>query len=250
MKNSAMRTAGVVLLILVLLASAWGVVVVALRAPSMLASLGTAISAPFSARFGGTQAAATALVDAQPPAVHATTTPSPVPQNATESQRATPALPAEQPVHQKPAAETAAPISDPNGSVDLAVNILSYVHGGARFEIVNAGTKTAPHGWIFIAKLPFQAPYTYVSAPQQELPPGAKIAFTLGWALPSQNCSAYYTMPAYGQAYPSAYPIPYPSQVCISSSAEASGNPLIITADPQGITGDTTTANNTATASL
>ena len=95
---------------------------------------------------------------------------------------------------------TAPRTSDPNGYVDLSVEILEtgvlesrgdrFVstgrnldqdeRGGVRFVVRNLGTKTA-EDWVFEAKLPTRPAFTYKSKSQPDLGPGDRIEFTLGF---------------------------------------------------------------------
>lgn len=95
---------------------------------------------------------------------------------------------------------TAPRTSDPNGYIDLSVEILEtgvlesrgdrFVstgrnldqdeRGGVRFVVRNLGTKTA-EDWIFEAKLPTRPAFTYKSKSQPDLGPGDRIEFTLGF---------------------------------------------------------------------
>jgi len=90
--------------------------------------------------------------------------------------------------------------SDPNGDVDLAIEILETgtlpsrgdnftstgrtldrdERGGVRFIVRNLGTKTA-EDWTFEAELPTRPSFTYRSKSQPDLGPGDRIEFTLGF---------------------------------------------------------------------
>ncbi|MDE2212930.1 MAG: hypothetical protein KGJ34_00100 [Patescibacteria group bacterium] len=130
--------------------------------------------------------------------------------------------------------------------VDLSVRILSAGQGSVEFEIGNAGSLTAPAGWIFTASLPLSPAYTYISAPQQALPPGGYIVYTLNWRAPiySQESNCNPTAPV----YPIGYPAPcYGAQ---GNGGYLSSGVVTITADPGERTGDVNFANNTASATI
>jgi|GEM_PF-6287162 len=241
MKSGIARTIGAVFLGLVLILGAWGLVVVAMRLPLMLSSMGSALSAQFSSPFGNRALVASVAEESSSPSASAVPN---APEQSTPVAQKEPARtqPAVTPTPRAQAVSATRAVSNPNGAADLSVRIVSSVHGGAEFEISNAGTKTSASGWIFTAKLPLSPAYTYVSAPQQALMPGDKIAFTLGWALPSQNCSGYYAQP-----YPTPYPY-YAPQYCMTSASVDTGvGTLVIVADPQNAMGDVNLSNNTAT---
>lgn len=90
--------------------------------------------------------------------------------------------------------------SDPNGYVDLAVEIIRIgtldgrsdrfssndstldrdERGGVMFAVRNLGTKVA-EDWTFEAELPTRPSFTYRSRSQPDLMPGDRIEFTLGF---------------------------------------------------------------------
>ena len=91
-------------------------------------------------------------------------------------------------------------VSDPNGYVDLAVEIIRVgtlegrsdrfssndrtlergERGGIMFAVRNLGTKTSQE-WSFEAVLPTRPSYTFRKSNQQELAPGDRIEYTLGF---------------------------------------------------------------------
>lgn len=99
---------------------------------------------------------------------------------------------------------TTQPQSDPNGKVDLAIRVVaiglvdkdsgrftekdelpqdlpSGKRGAIKFVIENKGTKKTGDDWNFSAKLPTSPSYTYTSPSQDELYPGDKIEYVIGF---------------------------------------------------------------------
>ncbi len=93
------------------------------------------------------------------------------------------------------------PVSDPNGSIDIAVRLLATgildrnnafiptntivrnQTGAFQFEVINQGTKTS-NDWSFTALLPSGQEYN--SASLQPLKPNEKAIFTIGFSEPSK----------------------------------------------------------------
>ncbi len=96
------------------------------------------------------------------------------------------------------------PVSDPNGEADFTIRLVAIglvdknsgtfserneipkdlptnKRGAIKFEIENRGTKKTGDDWNFSAKLPTSPAYTYTSPSQQDLYPGDKIEFIIGF---------------------------------------------------------------------
>ncbi len=109
------------------------------------------------------------------------------------------------------------PTSDPNGEADLSIRIIavglvdknsgsfserneipkdlpSNKRGAIKFEIENKGTKKTGDDWNFSAKLPTSPSYTYTSQSQQDLYPGDKIEFIIGFDKLVNKDEASYTI--------------------------------------------------------
>lgn len=248
MKSGFSRIAGIVGVVLAIIVVLWGVFIAGRYAPGLFANIGRMASAPFSAKFDRAQTAA--LGEAAPPAQSAepatttagTATPLRVESSAlTTTSGNAGASPAPTPVKTE-TPPPSKPVSNPNGFVDLSVRILSTAQGSAQFEIKNNGTKVAPAGWTFSASLPLPAAYMYASPPQQALPPQGYIINNLGWAPPASNCSQFQTTPGY-QPYPNVSS----TQNCAASSY-GTGGTFTVSVDQQNVTGDSNSANNTASA--
>jgi hypothetical protein len=109
------------------------------------------------------------------------------------------------------------PTSDPNGDVDFTIRVIaiglvdknsgafserskipqdlpSGKRGAVKFEIENVGTKKTGDKWNFSAKLPTSPSFTYTSPSQQDLFPGDKIQFVIGFDKLVNKDEAQYTL--------------------------------------------------------
>lgn len=109
------------------------------------------------------------------------------------------------------------PVSDPNGEADFTIRLVavglvdknsgafserneipkdlpSNKRGAVKFEIENKGTKKTGDDWNFSAKLPTSPSYTYTSPSQQDLYPGDKIEFIIGFDKIVNKDEAIYTI--------------------------------------------------------
>ena len=130
-----------------------------------------------------------------------TAAPTTTPPAATPAARPTPSAPVPPSISYYPIYTTGPAASDPNGFVDLEVEILDIgtidrdgdfrriddndeldrdEKAGVRFVVRNIGTKTSDE-WSFTAELPTSPRHTFRSRDQQELTPGSRMEFTLGF---------------------------------------------------------------------
>jgi hypothetical protein len=151
--------------------------------------------------------------------------------------------------------------SNPNGIIDLSVQIISLTPTSAQFKIANVGTKTAPYGWIFTAQLPTQNGYSYTSPIQSSIAPGGYIINTLNWTNPTtyQNCSNSYPYNGYQYNYPYnnypyndyGYQYNQYSQNCYNNNGYSSYNHTFsVSVDPYSAIPDVNRYNNTVSASI
>ncbi len=161
-------------------------------------------------------------------------------------------LPAQKPAVIKKVTTVARSYSNPNGTPDLAVQIISVIPEGngltsVEFAIENLGNKATPYGWTFAANLPVGYAYTYYSQPQRALYPGGRIIYTLTFSGANNNQMPY-TSGCYTQGQ-----ITYPSyQNCYgySNPIYATNGTVTITVDPGNLIYETNKANNTASVSV
>jgi hypothetical protein len=155
------------------------------------------------------------------------------------------------------------------GYGDLAITINSVAPAGngltnVTFTISNIGTNVVSSGWSFVANLPINGSYQYMSQPQRALNPGDKVVYTLtfsdarnynypyhygygyGYTAPgyyygagSYTCNGY--VPCYNNSI-SRDPIDYPNNYWNNSYSYGPGS---ITVDPQNYIWESNEYNNT-----